>query len=318
MKESLQIILLSGSLITGVLSVMLSLRLARKYNLPYLSSYFYYLIFLFVFGVYGIIGSHLIRVFLENQGMDQEALESVCMFITFLGIPFLVLSWYMFIRTSREIVNRGFVPAFNLLFPGLLSILYLSLGLLLVRSELLGENRFELISALMFWAYASLTLLIYGYSLVQLFIHAREFLDGKDRFNIRLFGYFYLFFCLGTVLLPFFGRSGILPGLAFVTLLFALHLLPLFFLSMYLDKNFVEPVARQEFERNLAYFAERFEISRREAEVVELICKGKSNQDISDCLFISLQTVKDHIHRIFLKTGVKNRVQLTNLIRSIE
>jgi len=47
-----------------------------------------------------------------------------------------------------------------------------------------------------------------------------------------------------------------------------------------------------------------------------LICKGNSNQDISDSLFISLQTVKDHIHRIYLKTGVKNRVQLTNLIRT--
>jgi DNA-binding CsgD family transcriptional regulator len=39
-----------------------------------------------------------------------------------------------------------------------------------------------------------------------------------------------------------------------------------------------------------------------------------TNQEISDSLFISVQTVKDHIYRIFLKTGVKNRVQLTNLL----
>ena len=52
-------------------------------------------------------------------------------------------------------------------------------------------------------------------------------------------------------------------------------------------------------------------------EIIELICKGKSNRDISDSLFISLQTVKDHVHRIYLKTGVKNRVQLTNLIRGL-
>ena len=39
-----------------------------------------------------------------------------------------------------------------------------------------------------------------------------------------------------------------------------------------------------------------------------------SNQEISDSLYISLQTVKDHVHRIFTKTGVKNRVQLTNLV----
>jgi len=40
------------------------------------------------------------------------------------------------------------------------------------------------------------------------------------------------------------------------------------------------------------------------------------NKEISDTLFISLQTVKDHIYRIFQKTDVKNRVQLINLIQS--
>ncbi|MCK4751511.1 MAG: helix-turn-helix transcriptional regulator, partial [Bacteroidales bacterium] len=69
-------------------------------------------------------------------------------------------------------------------------------------------------------------------------------------------------------------------------------------------------------DQSLASFVSKFEISKRETEIVELICKGKSNQDISDSLFISLQTVKDHIYRIYLKTGVKNRVQLTNLIRT--
>ncbi|MDA3822091.1 MAG: LuxR C-terminal-related transcriptional regulator, partial [Bacteroidales bacterium] len=60
----------------------------------------------------------------------------------------------------------------------------------------------------------------------------------------------------------------------------------------------------------------KYEISKRETEIVELICKGMSNQEISNSLFISLQTVKDHVYRIFLKTGVKNRVQLTNLVSS--
>jgi ATP/maltotriose-dependent transcriptional regulator MalT len=49
--------------------------------------------------------------------------------------------------------------------------------------------------------------------------------------------------------------------------------------------------------------------------VIRLICRGLSNQEISETLFISLQTVKDHTHRIFVKTGVRNRVQLSNMIR---
>lgn len=45
----------------------------------------------------------------------------------------------------------------------------------------------------------------------------------------------------------------------------------------------------------------------------ELIVGGKTNKEIADELFISLQTVKDHVYRIFKKTNVKNRVHLVNL-----
>jgi len=316
MNESLQIILITGSLITGIISIMLSNLLVRKYSLPYLSSYFYYLIFLFVFGVYGIIGSRLIRVFLQNHGLEYQAIESITLFFTYLGIPFLVLSWYMFIRLSHEIVNRRVYASFNLAFFGVLSIGFLGFGLLLAKRDLLGENRYEVIHTFLRIGFTSLTLLIYVYSLVQLFINSGKFLDKKDRWNIRFFGLMYIVFALGSVMLMYLSRRGLVFGYTFILFIFALHLIPIFFLSMYLDKNFIEPVARQEFDLSLAAFIAKFEISRRESEIVELICKGKSNQDISDSLFISLQTVKDHIHRIYLKTGVKNRVQLTNLIRT--
>ncbi|MFC2098675.1 LuxR C-terminal-related transcriptional regulator [Bacteroidota bacterium] len=315
MNESLQIILLTGSLITGIIAIMLSNQLARKYNLPWLSSYFYYLIFLFVFGIYGIVGSRLMKVFMQNQGMDPGAIDSITQFITFLGIPFLVLSWYMFIRLSHEIVKRKVLALFNLVFFGIILIVFIAIGILLAKRDMLGDNRYEIIRGMMLIGFTTLSLLVYAYSLIQLFINSGKFLDHKDRSNIRLFGLFYLIFTVGTVGLLNLSHLGIIFSIAFIILLFAIHLLPIFFLSMYLDKNFIEPAARQKFDDSLAAFVSKFEISKRETEVVELICKGQSNQDISDSLFISLQTVKDHIHRIYLKTGVKNRVQLTNLIR---
>ncbi|MCP4549846.1 MAG: helix-turn-helix transcriptional regulator [bacterium] len=59
----------------------------------------------------------------------------------------------------------------------------------------------------------------------------------------------------------------------------------------------------------------KFGITPREREIIELICRGKRNQEIADELFISLQTVKDHNYRIFRKLGVKTRVQVANLVR---
>jgi DNA-binding CsgD family transcriptional regulator len=62
-------------------------------------------------------------------------------------------------------------------------------------------------------------------------------------------------------------------------------------------------------------FLTRYGISKREADIMRGIYAGKTNQEIANQLFISLQTVKDHSSRIYQKTFVKNRAQLTRLIR---
>jgi DNA-binding NarL/FixJ family response regulator len=61
-------------------------------------------------------------------------------------------------------------------------------------------------------------------------------------------------------------------------------------------------------------FCSTFEISKREKEVIHEICKGLSNQQIADKLFISLQTVKDHTHRIYGKTFCTSRAQLIRMV----
>ena len=51
-------------------------------------------------------------------------------------------------------------------------------------------------------------------------------------------------------------------------------------------------------------------LSDREKEVVSLICEGLRNKEIADRLFISEETVKSHLHSIFEKTGVSDRMHL--------
>lgn len=63
-------------------------------------------------------------------------------------------------------------------------------------------------------------------------------------------------------------------------------------------------------EKNLNEFSKKFGLTAREQEVLVLVNNGKSNQEISDELVISLSTVKKHIYNLFCKTGVSNRRQL--------
>ena len=50
-------------------------------------------------------------------------------------------------------------------------------------------------------------------------------------------------------------------------------------------------------------------ISKREHEVLELMAKGLSNQEIADKLFVSLNTIKTHSANLFIKLNVKRRTQ---------
>lgn len=50
--------------------------------------------------------------------------------------------------------------------------------------------------------------------------------------------------------------------------------------------------------------------SARELEVIELICKEYTNQEIADTLFLSKRTVETHRQRILERIGAKNTVGL--------
>jgi|GraSoiStandDraft_13_1057314.scaffolds.fasta_scaffold1675432_1 two-component system, NarL family, response regulator DegU len=53
------------------------------------------------------------------------------------------------------------------------------------------------------------------------------------------------------------------------------------------------------------------DLTRREYEVAELAASGYSNKQIGDRLNISEQTVKNHMHSVFRKLSLSNRVELT-------
>jgi len=52
------------------------------------------------------------------------------------------------------------------------------------------------------------------------------------------------------------------------------------------------------------------ELSRREKEILELVCKGKSNDEIAEALFISKRTVENHKTSLIQKTDTGNTVNL--------
>lgn len=52
-------------------------------------------------------------------------------------------------------------------------------------------------------------------------------------------------------------------------------------------------------------------LSEREIEILKLVAQGKSNKEIAENLFISVNTVKVHLTNVFKKTGVTSRTEAT-------
>jgi DNA-binding CsgD family transcriptional regulator len=57
-------------------------------------------------------------------------------------------------------------------------------------------------------------------------------------------------------------------------------------------------------------FCHNYHLTQREEEVLHLLLEHKSNQEIANELFLSVGTVKTHIHNIFVKLEVKKRAEI--------
>jgi DNA-binding NarL/FixJ family response regulator len=55
---------------------------------------------------------------------------------------------------------------------------------------------------------------------------------------------------------------------------------------------------------------ERAQLSQREREIIVLIAQGYKNKEIAEKMFITEQTVKNHLHNVFDKLGVSDRLEL--------
>jgi DNA-binding NarL/FixJ family response regulator len=96
----------------------------------------------------------------------------------------------------------------------------------------------------------------------------------------------------------------------------ASNLPALLYLRANADRVFAPVKADTATKLGMEHVFEKYGVTKREQQVVQKICLGKTNKQIAEELFISLQTVKDHTHRIYSKIGVNSRMQLVQLMNA--
>ncbi|MCX7710615.1 MAG: helix-turn-helix transcriptional regulator [Clostridia bacterium] len=85
------------------------------------------------------------------------------------------------------------------------------------------------------------------------------------------------------------------------------------------------PDSQNDYERTKAEAADPYEVlckkygvTERELEIVRYIVSGYGNPEISSKLFISQNTVKNHVYNIYRKIGIKNRFELISLLSQVQ
>jgi DNA-binding CsgD family transcriptional regulator len=156
-----------------------------------------------------------------------------------------------------------------------------------------------------------------AYGIVLILANLRNVGDPALRRGLRVF-------CVVSALfLPLLALDAVydrLPALAPLRP-FGLLTLPAWFIAVNLlciffaEGRFNHPVYWEN-EGPSGFFMKKFDITERERDIIGLMMRGESNQAMGEKLFISPKTVENHVYSIYQKTGVKNRVQLCNLIRT--
>ena len=85
----------------------------------------------------------------------------------------------------------------------------------------------------------------------------------------------------------------------------------MWYLKYRCEEEFVKEVSTAELTKRLV---EENDLSDREFDIINLIIEGKNNSEIAEQLFISQNTVKNHIANIYKKLGINNRTKLVNMV----
>jgi DNA-binding CsgD family transcriptional regulator len=284
--------------------ILISSHLRSTYKTEFLSSLLFFQVFWFTFGFYTVWGQ-IIIVTLLKPVIEPEHLMKITDLTIFMGSPFLLFAWLMFVKMTREISGRKTGRYFIALFISLNFLLVPGIGYFLtiltgIEVMTLVKDGFMILC------------ILYTITGVYYLLSAKKkpgslrYTDMKSISSGML-----LIMSIQNIVL-FFYETSIYYTLAFILLYYAFG----GFIPVYC--RYKADLSRLLIpdENNLSFdlFCEKFEISRREKEVIHEICNGLSNQQIADRLFISLQTVKDHTHRIYGKTNCNSRSKLINMV----
>ena len=302
MKDVLLLFFYSLTFIFGISSLTTFLYTTIKtYNKLFIRILFFYLNFTLL--ILLLVSKNYLKINLY-QYYDQFKLPIHYLFSLFDYLTYLsgvLLIHYLFSKKYRRYANLVIIPILTICYVmEFLSIIGINLNPIIFFQTQEEDFLADIISNLIIIyllvvsiiKYSSIQKSEYKGLLKNLIISVAVFLPGIifDVFNTKYFVIFSpIFYCVISTLL-------------------------LRFILKYYNKNYyISDVDTKDINNE---FLKKYDITKREKEIILLIIKGYNNKKIADSIFVSINTVKTHIYNIYSKLNINNRYELMYLVKN--
>jgi len=293
-------------LIIGTWAASYSQQYNKIYKYPLLHSLFRYILFLNMTIFMHLVAKYLWINFPGSQFADSQ---STYYLMFFLVVSVAQIGWiYFFIRLVLGFKERTMTRKVNL---------WITAGLLIIGANYVigltiyivnGSNRWVLNT---FRGLMLVANVIFLTMIISLVLKKRIGQNNNKHKSIQAFGWmsfvgyalFLTFFLLPEPFNLVTGSGGLL----------ALNITPIVWLRVYFLRHYGQ-LATAHDQQFLESFFQKYQISNREREIMQLLMQGKNNKEIESMLYISYNTVKNHIYNLYQKLGVNNRWQMLHLV----
>lgn len=300
------------SFLLGFTGIILSVLTYFKYKISIIKSYTFFIIALTII----LLGQTITSYNIINI-VQSSSLNAILNISSYVAVGFII---YFLPLLAHEVVEKKWTSTKKVFFQ---ATTFLPISCLLIYYITPYKNLMNILSS-------SILFLVIFYALIFMCLNYKYIKNEYKKRTLKTFLIITILFAPYMYLdtksehISFLSKS--FPyGLLSLPLFYMLwNLLSIYFVVKYfksvIDKshNLNSKKYIAEVQNKQTEFFEKFNITNREKEIILLLTKGHSYNQLAEELSISLTTVKTHVYNIYRKAEVKNKIQLINLINGEE
>ncbi len=298
----------------SILQIVWVYKLYQKYQFKFLSYYLYLIAMSDLYGFINYNGKSLLNNFFAKN-VDILFGNQV---ITIVAVPLIMMTYYFLLLFLTEIRGGNLPITIKRIYWFFQIAIFISYILLVM--QLLKTGKVDPI--LIYFKLISFSEVVVVSSIYLINAYLTKNLNNRIKKSfIRIFISIDLLSFLGVVLfsdfltLPLYKSAFVYYTLNSAIYLFS-NFVSIGIVTFYVKKYRHIFEIKTTIVSQVRFLTDQYNITNREMEIIQLLIEGKTNNEISETLFISHKTVKNILTNIYKKTAARNRVELTNFFRN--